>query len=122
LKISALILANMNAEQKEILSKIKSIREKHNYSQEVMAEKMNITQSKYARFESGRTKTDLDTLHVFCSIFDMSLKDFIIYPDKLTNNEEDDIKAILQIELKKDKKEHVLKFIFGENNLEILNK
>ena len=32
------------------------------------------------------------------------------------------IKAILQIELTHDKKDQVLKFIFGNSNLEILNK
>lgn len=112
----------MNNEQQEILSKIKAIREKHNFSQDIMADKMNITQSKYARFESGRTKTDLETLINFCNKVDISLKEFFIYPDKLERNEDEEIKAILQIELKKDKKEQVLKFIFGENNLEILNK
>lgn len=35
---------------------------------------------------------------------------------------EDDLKATLTIELKKEKKEQVLKLVFGENNLEILNK
>ena len=112
----------MDKEQLEILSKIKNLREKHNFSQDIMAEKMNITQSKYARFESGRTKTDLETLIIFCKTLKMSLKDFFIYPDKINYDEDENVKAVLQIELKKDKKEQVLKFIFGENNLEILNK
>ena len=32
------------------------------------------------------------------------------------------VERLLQIELKKDKKEQVMKLIFGDNNLEILNK
>ncbi len=32
------------------------------------------------------------------------------------------IKAILQIELSQDKKDQVLKIVFGDNNLELLNK
>lgn len=39
---------------------------------------------------------------------------------EITN--EEPIKATLQIELKKDKKDQVLKLVFGDNNLEILNK
>lgn len=35
---------------------------------------------------------------------------------------EDNLKATLTIELKKEKKDQVLKLVFGENNLEILNK
>lgn len=109
----------MNQEQSEILSKIKILREKHNFSQDQMAEKMNITQSKYARFESGRTKTDLETLINFCDKLNLSLKEFFVYPDKLQQNN-NDLKAILQIELREDKKDQVLKFIFGDNNLELL--
>ncbi len=111
----------MNTERLEILQKIKALREKYNLSQDLMADKMNITQSKYARFESGRSKTDLDTLELFCSTLNFTLKEFFIYPDKL-NKEVEDIKTFIQIELKKEKKDQVLKLVFGENNLEILSK
>lgn len=111
----------MNKEQREVLSKIKILREKHNFSQEQMAEKMNITQSKYARFESGRTKTDLETLVSFCNAIGITLKEFFVYPETL-NPKNDILKAQLTIELKEEKKEQVLKLIFGDNNLEILNK
>ena len=54
----------------------------------------------------------------------MDVVDIITYPNKGSYNKEneEDIKAILQIELKKDKKDQVMKLIFGDNNLEILNK
>ena len=32
------------------------------------------------------------------------------------------VEAVLQIKLKKDKKDQVLKLVFGENNIEILNR
>jgi hypothetical protein len=35
---------------------------------------------------------------------------------------QDSIEAILQIKLQADKKDQILKLVFGENNLEILNK
>lgn len=112
----------MSDEKKKILKQVRIIRENNNLSQELIAEKMNITQSKYARFERGETKTDLDTLVDFCNAIGVSLKEFIIYPDKLDKNDnEEPIKAILHIELKSDKKEQILKLVFGDNNLEILN-
>ena len=112
---------SMNREQEEILEKIEFFRKKFNFSQEQMAEKMNITQSSYARFESGRSKTDLKVLILFCEKLKLTLKEFFIFPSTLNSNNED-VKAIIQIELKKEKKEQILKLIFGENNLEILNK
>lgn len=111
----------MNIERKEILEKIVFFRKKLDFSQEQMAEKMNVTQSSYARFENGKSKTDLEILILFCEKAEITLKDFFTYPESL-NSSEQEIKAILQIELKKDKKDQVLKFIFGDNNLEILNK
>ena len=36
--------------------------------------------------------------------------------------EQEPVEAILQIKLKKDKKDQVLKLVFGENDIEILNK
>lgn len=112
----------MELEIKEILKKVRQLRDIHKYSQEQIAEKMNITQSKYARFERGSVKTDLDTLVDFCKVLKISLKEFFIYPDTLSKNTDEPIKATLVIELKKEKKEQVLKLVFGENNLEILNK
>ncbi len=109
----------MKTELNEIIEKIRVIRENGGDSQESMAEKMGITQSKYARFERGTTKTDLNTLVIFCNVAKMTLKEFFLYPEK---PKLDDIKAQLTIELKKEKKDQVLKLVFGDNNLEILNK
>ena len=55
----------------------------------------------------------------------MSVVDLFTYPDKYikaTQTEGEQIEAILQIKLRKDKKDQVLKLVFGENNIEILNK
>jgi len=109
----------MDTQLSDILKKIKTIRDKHNLSQDAIADKMNITQPSYARFERGATKTDLRTLINFCNCFNMSFMEFIHYPDKYIKPD-NELKAVLHLELKKDKKEQVLKLVFGENNLEIL--
>ena len=49
----------------------------------------------------------------------------ITYPDryvKVQDSEAEPVEAVLQIKLKKDKKDQVLKLVFGDNNIEILNK
>ena len=50
--------------------------------------------------------------------------DLITWPDVYVpqqSPEAEPLEATLQIKLKKDKKDQVLKLVFGENNLEILN-
>ena len=105
----------------------KIIREIAALSQEDVAEKIHKSQSAYARIELGRTKIDFDTLHDFALAFKMSDIDVITYPEKwvpIGSIQPDDggAKVILQIELKKEKKDQVMKLIFGDNNIEILNK
>lgn len=105
---------------------LKQIREVRELSQKQVAQKMNKTQSAYARIEIGDTKLDVETLELFAKTMGMRTVDIITYPEKwgpIENREEkEETKVVLQIELKKDKKDQVLKLAFGENILEILNK
>jgi hypothetical protein len=59
----------------------------------------------------------------------MDVINIITYPKKYVDSSSVlenvlciDEKVVLQIELKKEKKDQVLKLVFGENNVEILNK
>ena len=107
---------------------IKRIREsKTNFSQEQMAEKMNLTQSAYARFEGSKTKIDLKRLENFANAVGMSFIDVLTYPDTYINikdigkaiyNEEPEV--IVQIKVKEKKKNDVLNLIFDNKDLEIL--
>ena len=107
--------------------RIKEIREKQGFSQFEMAEKMNISQPTYARFERQRTKIDLHRLEVFAKIVNMSLIDVITFPDKYLsikdigkeiNRKEPEV--VVQIKVFESKRAEILKSIFGEN-VEILN-
>ncbi|MBR6333717.1 MAG: helix-turn-helix transcriptional regulator [Bacteroidales bacterium] len=111
--------------KKKILENVRIFREKANFSQEYLAEKMKISQPKYARFERGATKTDLDMLILFCDTIGISLMDLITYPDKYVNIDkisDPEDKVLLSIEIKKDKKDQIMRLVFGDNNLEIFNK
>ncbi len=110
---------------KEILNNIKAIRESKGYSQDQIADLLKISQSQYARFERGITKTDLQTLYKFAKALEVELIDIITYPKKYIDIDmrpSERIEATLQIKLRHDTRDQVLKLVFGENNLEILNK
>lgn len=118
----------------KIHQKIEIIRNLLGIKQDVMADQLNISQSAYSSLETGKARLKYDTLEDIAKVFKMSVIDIITYPkvyvdkDSIKNEPvhivppADDIKAILQIELKKERKDEVLRMIFGDDNLEILNK
>lgn len=109
--------------EKKILKNIEIFRDRSEKSQDQMAELMNISQSKYARFESGKTKTDLNQLINFCESLNTTLIDLVTYPEKYVKSGEemqDPIRATVTIELLQGKKDQVLKLVLGDNYKEIL--
>ena len=72
-------------------------------------------------------KHSLDT-DLLCNISEVLNCNFFDYykSDSLCNNSDytvqKEIKATLSIEMGSEKKEQVLRFVFGDNNIEILNK
>lgn len=107
--------------------KIKEIRDNAGFSQYEMAEKMNLSQSAYARFELSKTKIDLNRLEVFANALNMSIVDVIKYPERYVNVRDiaKEIKSFepdvtIQIKVKEEKKDEVLKIVLGENNVELL--
>ena len=123
LKINYLNLSIMITKEK-ILENISKIRVNKKITQKSIAEFLEIEQGSYSLLERGERELSIDRLLQIAIFFKMDIVDIITYPNKGSYNKEneEDIKAILQIELKKDKKDQVMKLIFGDNNLEILNK
>ena len=122
LEINYLNLSIMITKEK-ILENISKIRVNKKITQKSIAEFLEIEQGSYSLLERGERDLTIDRLLQIAIFFKMDVVDIITYPNKgLYNKEnEEDIKAILQIELKKDKKDQVMKLIFGDNSLEILN-
>lgn len=58
---------------RQILKNIKSLRELKGFSQKGIADKFGITQSSYARFETGAKKTDFDMLERVAEAFDVDV-------------------------------------------------
>ncbi len=108
-----------------VIRNIIQIRNSQGLTKRSMAETLNINEASYGRIESGKIALSYSQLAKIASIFQMSVIDIISYPDKYVKHElsgEEPVEAVLQIRLKKDKKDQVLKLVFGDNNIEILNK
>lgn len=60
-----------------IHDKIRTLRELNNWTQEDMAEKMNVAPNTYARFERGETRLDFNKLQQIAMLFHCKLTDLI---------------------------------------------
>lgn len=108
--------------------KIKEIRESRNLSTYKVAKLMNIPQATYSRFERGASKTDLERLTQFASVMGMSVVDVLVYPKHYIDTEEIPlhVKAyepdvMIQLKVRGDKRQEVLKAVLGNNGVELLN-
>ena len=110
-----------------IIENIRILRESKGYSQDYMAELMSITQSAYARFERGATKTDLKIVSLIAQVLDINIIDIITYPEKYVNIKDvpkeiitSEPEIILQIKIKGDKRNQILKTALENSELDIL--
>lgn len=62
--------------------KIRMIRETKNWSQEEMAERMNMSKNGYAKIERGETKLNLHKLEQIANIFNIDVLELIKNDDK----------------------------------------
>ena len=70
-----------------IKSKIKSIRELKNYTQEYMADQLGVTQAGYSKIEKGKTSLSYEKLVEIGKILDVSVEDIISFDyDKYFNS------------------------------------
>lgn len=108
-----------------ILGNIRAIRLKKRLSQEYMAETLGVTQTAYSLWEKGKRELTYNNLLRIAEVLDENVVNIITYPDVYVLAEErieQTPKAVLQVELDQDKKEQVLKLVFGERCAEMIIK
>ena len=105
----------------QIVERIRKIMIDKQLTQARMGELMGAGESSASKLFSGQATITLDHLANLASGLSISVIDILTYGDA-KKPEGEPVEAILQIKLKKDRKDQVLKLIFGEHNLEILNK
>lgn len=104
-----------------VLDNVRKIMIDKNLTQLSIGEMMDAGESSASRILSGQSQLTLDHLANLASNLSISVIDILTYSDN-QQAEGEPVEAILQIKLKKDKKDQVLKLVFGENNIEILNR
>lgn len=116
----------MKVETVRILQNIKEIRLSKKLSQENTADVLRINTSTYSKIENGKIDLTIDRLAELAQYFEISTIDMLTWPNVFIDQNErpelKKVKAILQIELDHEKKDQVLKLVFGANNVEIFNK
>lgn len=63
--------------QEQLASKIKLLREVHNYTQEYVADVLEISQNTYSLIEKGETKLTVDRLEKLARLYRMDVVDLI---------------------------------------------
>ena len=61
----------------KVNDKIRALREYHNWSQEDVAERMNMSKSSYSRLEREESKLDVGKLQKLAAIFQIDIADLI---------------------------------------------
>lgn len=106
----------------DILRNIDAIRRNKGYSQEYLASQIGIKQAGFSLIMSGERELKYNTLLQIANALQESVIDIIAYPEKYVLSRGNNISAetVLQIKLDNDKKEQVLKIVFGDQATELL--
>lgn len=56
---------------------LNKLRTKHNYTEEYVARKMNMSQSAYSRLESGKTELSLERMEELARVYNMPVSEIL---------------------------------------------
>lgn len=104
----------------QVVNNVRKIMQDKHVTQVAMSDWLGIGESAMSKIFTGQASLTIDHLAKLASNLSISVNDILIYGQEKKPDEP--VEAILQIKLKKDKKDQVLKLVFGDNNIEILNK
>ena len=108
-----------------ILNNLRKVMRDRGLTQAAIAEYAGTSASQFSKILNGSVSLSLSQLSDIATRLSMREIDLITYPDiyvKSDEREQEPVEPVMQIKLSKDKKDQVLKLVFGENNIEILNK
>jgi transcriptional regulator with XRE-family HTH domain len=107
-----------------VVDNLIKIRNSKRLNQAGFAELVDIDPSIYNKIESGQLKLSLEKISQIAEKLQMRDIDIFTYPEVYVevNKINSDIRAQLTIELKEDLKQQVLELVFGNKNVELLNK
>ncbi|MDR1673467.1 MAG: helix-turn-helix domain-containing protein [Bacteroidales bacterium] len=107
-----------------VVNNIISIRKEKGINQEVIADALGLDTAVVSNIENGKRELKVSELEIIANVLKEDVLYLITYPERYEKSIKtpEPVEAILQIRLQSDKKNQVLKLIFGDECLEILNK
>lgn len=108
----------------KVIENIKRIRTERNIPVKVIAENLGVDVSTMSKIENGHRELKVAELAKIAQSLGVRIIDLFTWPDRYIKdpNGQEDIEAIIQIKLKSGMKEKVLQNIFGQKDLELLEK
>ncbi|MGM9763333.1 MAG: helix-turn-helix domain-containing protein [Candidatus Cryptobacteroides sp.] len=112
--------------QERLRKNIRKLMTDRDLPQRTIADYMGTTASQFSRILKGECNVTLKHISNLASSLSLREIDIFTYPDVYVQSQTivqhpEPVEAILQIKLQKEKKDQVLKLIFGDRNIEILN-
>lgn len=111
---------------KTILQNLRKIMADRNLKQATLAEYAGVSESQFSRVLSESVQLSLVQLSNIASALNLREIDIITYPDVYVSQnktcDDEGPEVVLQVKLRKKKKDQVMRLVFGENDIEILNK
>ena len=105
----------------EVHEAIKIIRLQKSINKQVIADALNLDVAVVSNIENGKRDLRVKELKIISNVLGISPVDLFTYQDKyvkLSQKEEDQTEAILQIKLTKEKKDQIMRMLFGHENIE----
>ena len=104
-----------NIINKNLGERIKVLREEHGFTQQEIADKLEILQGTYANYERGARGIPLNTLKKLCSMYGVRVDDFINEDRLVLENPPDTrmlwfSKQFEDIEFSKEERKHLIEY------------
>lgn len=113
----------------DVVDRLRHLMNDKRITQRALADYADTSPSQFSRIMNGELAISLQHIANIATALRMEIIDIFTYPEIYRNKldsekdaEREPVEAILQIRLQSDKRDQVLNLIFGDNNLEILNK
>lgn len=106
-----------------VIDNLRKIMKDKNLTQVTIANYAGIIPSQMSKVFSGQVGISIQQLENIATCLNMRIIDIFTYPEKYMpaeSFESENITASITIQLKKEKKDQVLKLVFGDDNLKLL--
>lgn len=110
--------------QKDVVENIRKIMHIRDMKQAALAQDADISEKALSKILSGQQHLTTDYLSKIATGLRMREIDLITWPEVLVPKESDSgpAEVLLQLRLTREKKDQVMRLVFGEHDIEILNK